>query len=84
MGNSKKTWKLINSLLSRKNKSQTDSFIIENCLITDKNTIANKFNDFFANSGRRLAESIPDGHFDFKQYHPDRTVNLHVFIPCYT
>ena len=46
MGNSKKTWKLINSLLSRKNKSQTDSFIIENCLITDKNTIANKFNDF--------------------------------------
>ena len=46
VNNSKKTWNLINTIISKQPKSLVESFIIDSNLVTDKNVIANCFNCF--------------------------------------
>ena len=57
--NIKSTWKLINNLLNKnKNRDKTiDSLEIETEKITNKQDIANSFNDFFVNIGTKLQHS---------------------------
>ena len=60
MHDSRKTWKLINSLLNAK-KSKTDFphfFLIENQKVSNEQQIADHFNKFFASIGHRLASNI--------------------------
>ena len=58
---SKKTWKGIKEIINPKNKGlHTPSTLqYNNEVITDTKTIANAFNEFFANVGRHLASAIP-------------------------
>ena len=55
----KSTWKLINNLLNKnKHRDKTiDSLEIETEKITNKQDIANYFNDFFVNIGTKLQHS---------------------------
>ena len=58
--NTRKTWDTIKELIN-KNRKQHDfpkSFNVNGILITDKKKIANEFNEFFANIGSKLAETI--------------------------
>ena len=58
--NLKKTWSVIKSVISNcKHTKINDTFISGESVITDKNIIANKFNDYFVNIGASLAEKNP-------------------------
>ena len=56
----KKTWKMIKKNIISRNKqnSATESFVDNGKIISDKNAIVQKFNDFFVNIGPTLASKI--------------------------
>ena len=45
-----------------------ESFTYNNTIITDKKTVSNKFNDYFVNVGKTLAEQIPKSGPSFRSY----------------
>ena len=57
------------------NRVQNDSFpkslIIANEEITDKKSMAEKFNSFFVNTRTNLAAKVPHGTINFKSYLPN-------------
>jgi hypothetical protein len=60
-GNLRLTWRLLNLVINK--KENTDivlTFTDNNKNISDKQEIAEKFNDFFTNIGSNLAKSIPN------------------------
>ena len=61
-----------------KSRVQNDSFpkslIIANKEITDKKSIAEKFNSFFVNTGSNVAGKIPHGTTNFESYLPNVTI----------
>jgi hypothetical protein len=60
--NTKEMWKTLNNLLGRNKKTKSPDFFISlnGERITDTNTIAESFNNFFANIGITLADKIPE------------------------
>ena len=74
--NLKKTWMIIKDVLN-KNKSTKihDTFKYNNCTTTDKDIIANKFNDYFVNVGSTLAASISKEGPNYKTYLPPSNPN---------
>lgn len=59
-GNLSHTWQIIKGLInSEQVNKQIGEIRIDNTTITDKNKIANKFNDYFINIGPQLANKIP-------------------------
>ena len=67
---SKKSWKLINSLISRsKNKKEfANLFVINGISVTNTEQIAENFNLFFASIGTTQASKIPSTNKHFTQY----------------
>ena len=58
--NLKKSWNILkNAINKKKSKTQCTRFLIDGKLNTDKNDIANGFNNFFVNVGPSLADKIP-------------------------
>ena len=56
---SKNTWKLINSLMSRNNKSNLiEEIKVDDQIISKNNKIAEAFNDYFINIGPKLASDV--------------------------
>ena len=70
MGDVRETWKIIGKLI--KSEAGLDTFTSftddHGQQITDKNEIANKFNDYFVNIGSRLAATIPLSNTSFSTY----------------
>ena len=67
----KKTWSIIKEVLNKKRSSKiNDTFKYNNQTTTDKDIIANKFNEYFVNIGSTLASSIPQGGPSYKTYLP--------------
>ncbi len=67
--NSKQTWKLLNNILGRCNKSIISSrFRIGSSYVSDPTTIANNFNSYFVNVGPNLAREIPATDIDFHHF----------------
>lgn len=65
------TWKTINEIISRKNNKNSfpESFSINNIETTNTLDIANAFNTFFTNIGRKLVNNITYlGDKDFRHY----------------
>ena len=62
----KKTWSLINETLNRNlRKQSTYEFLVDDQMISNPVTIANKFNEYFAHIGSALADKIPAApHFN--------------------
>ena len=59
-GDQRKTWKIVNSILSRKPKScNVDMLKVSNTEITDKSQIADLFNDYFSTIGSNIAKKVP-------------------------
>ena len=67
----KNTWQTIKEILNRTRTQQNlpDAFLIDNEMTGDPSIIADKFNNLFANVGRRLSEQLttPD-NVNFKNY----------------
>lgn len=59
-GNLSQTWQIIKGLINSEQVSkQIGEIRIDDVTVTDKNKIANKFNDYFVNIGPQLANKIP-------------------------
>ena len=56
----KNTWQTIKEILNRTRTQQNlpDAFLIDNEMTGDPSIIADKFNNLFANVGRRLSEQL--------------------------
>lgn len=70
MGDSKKTWRTINELTSRKSgKTSVTSLNVNGSSITDPSEVSNEFNNHFATIGPKLASDIDssDSH-GYQQY----------------
>lgn len=64
--NVKKSWSLINNLLGKNAKSTIINEIkTDSNVLTDKNLIANKLNDYFVNIGPSLALEVEEDHRTF-------------------
>ena len=75
--NTKQTWKILNDITRRKIKSSKcqKEFMSDGKLITDNKTISNKFNDFFASIGPKLASKIKTkGDVKFTEFMNDALV----------
>ena len=59
-GDSKKTWKVINELRGKSNRGIKASFTINNEKITNRRTIANEFNNYFASIASKLNENYTE------------------------
>ena len=67
----RKTWVIIKQVINKnKNSKICDKFTSGKNIITDHKTIANAFNNYFANVGATLASKIPDQGVDFSVYMP--------------
>lgn len=81
-GNSKKVWKVINSVLGKhKNKQLNDNFIHNNNEINDPQIIADQFNSYFINVGKNLAENIEDSNISFNSYLHNRQESTFTMSP---
>ena len=70
--NLKKMWSVIRSVINNCKPSKlNESFTYNNTVITDKKTVSNKFNDYFVNVGKTLAEQIPKHGPSFRSYLPE-------------
>jgi len=59
-GDSRKTWNLLGSITNRNRKRcETEQLIFQNRTLSEPQSIAEAFNDFFASIGRDLDRSIP-------------------------
>ena len=61
MGNSKKTWNIINELLKRKQTKEQYiySILVNNVTVTNPIDIGNNLNSYFASVGKKLADNLP-------------------------
>ena len=70
-GNLKQTWAAINELRGKSKANASPFFTINNTVLTDKKSIANKFNNYFCNLAATLNEDIPKHHIgseNFKKF----------------
>ena len=73
-GNCRKTWDVLNSILKRQKACKlSDKFLVNNKMITNPTDIANKFNSFFINIGKTLANQIDNTNTDFRSYLSNRS-----------
>ena len=80
--NSKEVWKCIyETIKNKKNKEDlSDSFIINNVLISDPTKISNSFNTFFNQIGSKLADKISVQE-RFEEFMPPKTDSTFNFSP---
>ena len=69
-GNIKETWKILNCLINKQNKSKPyrTEFIRNGNIVRGDKNIANGFNYFFIDIGPALANNIPKTDAVFTQY----------------
>ncbi|MEE8341453.1 MAG: reverse transcriptase family protein, partial [Candidatus Neomarinimicrobiota bacterium] len=79
----KKTWKSINYVLNRhKHISQLpETFMIKNSPISNKQIIADSFNDYFIGIGEKLAENLETSNLNFEQYLKAKPSTTFSFTP---
>ena len=76
----KKTWNEIRKLLLTKPKNSLPNFLELNGIqITDKQQIADKFNDYFANIGLDIQGMVPETNKMYNDYMPEQ-INASMFL----
>ncbi len=73
----KKTWMIMKQALGKLNdkSSYPSSFLINNVTVTDKQQIADMFNNFFSNIGRQTNHNVPKSKKSFSSYLPNPIPN---------
>ena len=74
-GDKKKSWKVINDILGKNNKSSNDLFVINSKLTTDRKAIANEFNEYYTSIADTVTQRLPHINRDFREYLPARNFN---------
>ncbi|XP_065650275.1 uncharacterized protein LOC136078429 [Hydra vulgaris] len=70
-GNTQKTWNVINQIIGKKrcsNNNLPQKLIIDGEMISNKETIVEKLNNYFLEVGPNLASKIPKNTTNFKSY----------------
>ena len=67
-GNTKKTWKTINSILGKSKNSQNIALKINSQLTTDPQTISDHFNEYFSNIATEVTNNLPNPEVSFDHY----------------
>ena len=73
----RKTWNIIKSVISKsKSTKTTNEFKISDSIYTsNKQEIANRFNDYFINVGLTLANKIPPAQRNYRDFLPPNNLN---------
>ena len=79
--NLKKTWQIINQLLSKSKIKIKNQFFIDNELISDDAEISNHFNTYFSTIVENLVKKIPWTAAKFADFLPQPTLNTIFFKP---
>ena len=79
--NLKKTRSIIWSVINSCKPSKLKESFLYNSIITDKNEVSNKFNDYFVNVGKTMAAQIPKSGPSFHKYLPEANKECVFFIP---
>ena len=67
--NTKQMWKHINQLVNKNSRSTNISVLqIDEQVITESETIADLFNEYFTDIGPNLSNQITETNTDFKRY----------------
>ena len=81
-GNLKKTWAILNSLISKKDRSVfAESLTIKDNLVSNATDIAEAFNNFFVDIGEKLASKIEPIATKFDQYLQRNLPNSFAALP---
>ena len=81
-GNLKKSWRILKEVINKKKSTMSCSkFFINNKLSSDKNKIADSFNNFFINIGPTLAQDIPSDNREPTEFLKNRVVHSMVLEP---
>ena len=75
-GNTKQTWKNINSILGKGHHTINKTFKIDNIPVKDSKKIADAFNLHYASIGSELAQKLPCVSNNFKEYLPTESFDL--------
>ena len=70
IGDPRKTWETINTLLGKNKRNLPVSFNINGDSVSDPNLIASSFNNYFSNIGNNLASKIQDTSHQYSNYLP--------------
>ena len=82
-GNSKMTWDIIKNLTGPKQgKQQIDTIKTVNGTMSEANSVANKFNDFFVNVGPEVKKKLPQTAFSFQKYLVNPNKSSMYLSPC--
>ena len=85
-GNSKKTWKLLNSLMNKPTTATSVNEIKKDSdIIIDRKCIAVTFNNLFVEVGPELARDIPQTHIDYTNFLTQSSCNFnfkHISTGC--
>ena len=77
--NIKNTWKVMKEIIG-KSKNINDTFpeqiIVDQIEINDAQSIADNFNEYYANVGPSLASKIPEGDISYRSYLPEVAITL--------
>ena len=74
--NLKQSWKILKDIIGKGGQRLCNTqFLIDDVLVTDKNVIANRFNEFYSNIGPSLAQTIPVSHKNPEDYLKGNYVN---------
>ena len=81
--NSKHCWKILKQAIGKINdkSSYPQTFSIHNSLISDKQQIADGFNNFFSNIGQQTSHNVPASNKNFSSYMPKPIINSMYFSP---
>jgi hypothetical protein len=72
--NPKKTWDILKELTTGKNdKQQIDKIKVDDRLITDPQVIAEEFNSFFAEAGKKIYNSVTPISKQYSEFVPETT-----------
>ena len=83
--NCKKTWEVINLILNRQNSKQGCTKIIQNnTTLTDKNEIAEAFNNYFTNVAVKISSDLPRTDVDYRDFLCDFNFSDTFFLPPLT
>ena len=70
-GNSKKTWKTVNTVLGKNRENLPSSVSFQNRRVSNNKDIAEEFNNYFTSVASKLASDIQPATIPFESFLPD-------------
>ena len=83
-GNAKKTWEVVNDIMGKNIHQLPDSITFDNKITSNRQEIAELFNNFFCNVASTLHQAMPPASTSFQTYLPERAAVSFFITPTTT